>query len=86
MLPGTIAMLLLTAQAAASPPPRQGRVEAAIENPDQVVCRAPEPILGSRVARRRVCKTRAEWRMFDEDRAQFRRDLNNSSKGTPGEQ
>ena len=86
MLSGTIAMLFLTAQAAASPPARQGRIDAAIENPDQVICRAAEPVLGSRVARRRVCKTRAEWRMFDEDRAQFRRDLNNSSKGTPGEQ
>ena len=86
MLPETIAMLLLTAQAAASPPAPQGRVEAAIENPDEVICRAAEPVLGSRVARRRVCRTRAEWRMFDADRAQFRRDLNNSSKGTPGEQ
>ena len=79
MLSGTIAMLLLTAQAAATPPARQGRIDAAIENPDQVICRAAEPVLGSRVARRRVCKTRAEWRMFDADRAQLQRDLRDSA-------
>ena len=66
---GTIAMLLM---AAASTPPavRDG------EDPDRVVCRASEPVLGSRVARRRLCRTVAEWRAFDADRAQMRRDLN----------
>ena len=80
MLSATIAMLLLAAQAAGSPPAQEGRIQAAIANPDQVVCRAPEPVLGSRVARRRVCRTRAEWRAFEADRAQLRRDLQNAAK------
>ena len=75
MLLETFATILLMIQAAASPPP-QGRIAAATENPDEVICRAPEPRLGSRVARRRICRTRAEWRAFEADRAQYRRDLN----------
>lgn len=72
MLSGIIAMLLLAAPGGNSGPTR---ASTAAENPDQMICRAPEPVLGSRVARRRVCRTRAEWRQFDADRAQFRRDL-----------
>jgi hypothetical protein len=72
MLSGTIVMLILAASGGDSGPSRARTVD---ENPDQVICRAPEPVLGSRVARRRVCRTRAEWRAFDADRAQFRRDL-----------
>ncbi|HEX8642739.1 MAG TPA: hypothetical protein VF702_02365 [Allosphingosinicella sp.] len=65
----TITMLLLAAQGAPAAQPK------AAENPDQVICRAPQPVLGSRVATRRVCRTRAEWRAFEADRAQYRRDL-----------
>ena len=72
MLSEIIVMLLLAAPGSGG----QSRPStAATENPDQVICRAPEPVLGSRVARRRVCRTRAEWRAFEADRAQFRRDL-----------
>jgi len=75
MLSGTIAMLILMLQASGAAPAAQGRIEASNENPDEVICRAAQPMLGSRVARRRVCRTRAEWRSFESDRAQFRRDL-----------
>lgn len=80
MLSGTVAMLLLALQASGDPTAGRGRVAAAAANPDQVICRAAEPVLGSRVARRRVCRTRAEWRQFEADRAQLRRDLQDSSK------
>jgi hypothetical protein len=77
---GTIFMLLL-AGADAEGQARAGRPAAAAEDPDQVICRQAEPVVGSRVARRRVCRTRAEWRAFEADRAQFRRDLQNSGRG-----
>jgi hypothetical protein len=75
MLFESIATLLLMIQAAASPATGQGRIAAATENPDEMICRAPQPAIGSRVARRRVCRTRAEWRAFQADRAQAQRDL-----------
>jgi len=82
MIAAAIAMLALAAQ------PGQGSGNSnsrPAEDPDQVICRAPQVILGSRVATRRVCKTRSEWRAFEEDRAQLRRDLQNSGR-QPGSQ
>ncbi|HEX8643747.1 MAG TPA: hypothetical protein VF702_07515 [Allosphingosinicella sp.] len=73
MLSAIVAMFLLASPSSgAAPRP----ASPAVENPDQVICRAPAPVLGSRVARRRICRTRAEWRAFEVDRAQMRRDLN----------
>ena len=81
MLTAMIPILILGASAAEEPN-RRDRAD----DPDQVICRAPEPIVGSRVARRRICRTRAEWQAFEADRQQLRRDLQNSSKGTPLDQ
>lgn len=78
MLSGTIAALLLMLQAA---PAGQSRAGAAAENPDDMICRAPEPRLGSRVARRRVCRTRAEWQAASSDNSQRLRDLERGSCG-----
>lgn len=69
----TLTMLLLAAQA-----PGGSAAPAPNENPDQVICRAPEPRLGSRVVRRRICRTRAEWRAHDVNRQQLQRDLQNT--------
>ena len=74
MLTATISILLMAG--AAEPAANNARTE----DPDQVICRASEPVLGSRTARRRICRTRAQWRAFEEDRQQLRRDLQNSSK------
>ena len=46
------------AQALADPPARQTREGDG--DPEQMVCRN-ETEVGSRIARRRVCRTRAEW-------------------------
>jgi hypothetical protein len=73
MLIGPIALLLMTAGSGTSPPAQSA---TAAEDPDRVICRRPQAALGSRVARRRICRTVAEWRAFEEDRAQMRRDLN----------
>lgn len=42
---------------------------------DKVVCRAPQPKLGSRIAQKRMCLTVAQWKIYDADREQLRRDL-----------
>ena len=85
MLAGTIALLLLSSQAATAQAPARAANARPAPNPDQMICRAPEPVLGSRVARRRICRTRAEWQAFEGDRAQLRRDIQNSSKGAGNE-
>lgn len=73
MLIELVALFLAMAASGSSQP---APAVSAAENPDRVICRAPEPVLGSRVARRRICRTVAEWRAFEQDRAQMRRDLN----------
>jgi len=75
MLLETIALLLV----AASPDPRADapRRPAGADRPDRVICRAQESVTGSRLARRRVCRTVAEWRAYEVDREQFRRELMN---------
>jgi hypothetical protein len=45
---------------------------------DKVICRRAESVLGSRVATKRVCRTGAEWRLFETDRQQLQRDIQNS--------
>ena len=85
MLAETIALLLLGSQAgtapATAPAPAPSANARPAQNLDQVICRASEPVLGSRLARRRICRTRAEWMAFEDDRRQLRRDLQNAGKG-----
>ena len=82
MLVGTIALML----AAGAGEMQNNGTRRGAEDPDQMICRSPEPVLGSRVARRRICRTRAQWQAFEEDRAQMRRDIQNSSKDPTIEQ
>lgn len=51
------------------------RMAAQDDDPDKVVCKKSEPVLGSRIARRKVCRTVAEWRVHEGDMATFRREL-----------
>jgi hypothetical protein len=92
MLTGTIAMLLFGLQGATAAPATAAATPTAAErraaesaNLDQMICRASEPVLGSRVARRRICRTRAQWMAFEDDRAQLRRDIQNSGRGPNNE-
>ncbi len=48
------------------------------EDPDKVLCRL-EQASGTRIASRRICMTRAEWKMEDESR---QRDAERSVRGT----
>ena len=61
------------AQAAADSTP----TEATSEEPSrqELICRS-RPRLGSRIATQRVCKTREEWRIYEADMEQSRRDIN----------
>lgn len=45
------------------------------KDPDKVICKRDEPVLGSRTATRKTCRTAAEWQVVEGDREQFRRDL-----------
>jgi hypothetical protein len=82
MLTETIAILVAALQAGGQSGAAAAPARPAV-NLDEVICRAAEPILGSRVARRRVCRTRAEWQAFEDDRAQLRRDIQNAAKTPP---
>ena len=76
MLAGTIAMLLTAAQSATAETP--SRRTTAADDPNRMICRAPEPVLGSRVARRRVCRTAAQWREHEVNRQAMQRDIQNT--------
>lgn len=75
MLFGTAVIITLAAvQLPQASPSRRA------ENPDRVVCRAPQGVTGSRTVQRRVCKTVSEWRAYEQDRERLRREMMN----TPG--
>lgn len=42
---------------------------------DKVICKKDRPKINSRVAMVKVCRTVAEWNMYDKDRDQFKRDF-----------
>ena len=82
MLGGMLTVVLMFAQAASGSPPSGASARSNQTttggDPDQMICRRAEPVLGSRVATRRICRTRAQWQAFEEDRAQMRRDMQNA--------
>jgi hypothetical protein len=53
-----------------------------MDDPNKVVCRKQEPPIGSRIANKRICRTVAEWAVFEKDRDQLRRDVLDAGKGT----
>jgi len=46
-----------------------------IEDQDKVICHKETPVPGSRIAMKRVCLTVAEWKVYEVNRQQFRRDM-----------
>lgn len=42
---------------------------------DKVICKKDRPKINSRVAMVKVCRTVAEWNIYDKDRDQYRRDF-----------
>lgn len=55
-------------------------VTLAADNPDRPICRREQLAVGSLVRMQRICKTAAEWVIFDADRAQLRRDIQNAAR------
>jgi hypothetical protein len=53
-------------------------VQIARDNPDRMICRSEQLVLGSRVRHVRACRTAAEWVLFETDRQQLRRDMQNT--------
>ena len=51
----------------------------ALANPDKVSCKS-SIVLGSRIKSNRVCKTAADWAIYDKDRAQLGRDIRNAGE------
>ncbi len=47
---------------------------------DKVICKADQPLLGTRLKVVRTCKTAADWQAFENDREQLRRDLGNMGR------
>ena len=56
----------------------KGEPQTALSDPDKVVCEQSQPVVGSRLQRRRVCMTKAEWQTYKQDRAQLGRDIQNN--------
>jgi hypothetical protein len=50
----------------------------ASNDPDKMICKKQEPVLGTRLKFARMCKSAAEWKAYEADREQARRDLNNT--------
>ena len=69
-----------TAIAQAAAPAAQAPVQASTPDPNELICERQE-VLGSRLAKRKVCHTRAEWADIklqdrqDLERAQTRRGM-----------
>ena len=69
-----------TAIAQAAAPAAQAPVQASTPDPNELICERQE-VLGSRLAKRKVCQTRAEWTDLklqdrqDLERAQTRRGM-----------
>ena len=47
------------------------------EDPNRIICRRPQAVLGSRIQTRRVCKTATEWRIHTQAMGQLQRDIQN---------
>ena len=63
----------------------QGPTAAVPDEPSRqrLICRS-RPVLGSRIARQRICKTADEWRIYENDLEQSRRDIaDRGARGDP---
>jgi hypothetical protein len=69
-----ILMISLGGAFAFADTPPAGETEAEPSN-QRLICRS-RPQIGSRIARTRVCKTAEEWRIYEADLEQSRRDIN----------
>jgi hypothetical protein len=49
------------------------------EDDSKVICKADKPKIGSRIAMVKTCRTVADWRQYEKDREQFKRDYNGAA-------
>jgi len=71
------------AQAPAAAPTAAATQAAPQDDPNEVVCKAGEPIIGSRFPGPRTCHTRREWDQIKRDSqdALFHQQMNRSASG-----
>ena len=72
MLSLALALSLAADSAAFTPKQEPSRTAG---SPQRLICRS-RPVLGSRIATQRVCRTAEEWRVYEADLEQSRRDIN----------
>jgi hypothetical protein len=46
-----------------------------IKDDNRVICEAPRPRIGSRLAMTKICRTASEWKIYEADREQMHRDM-----------
>ena len=73
-----IAIMMVPATASGAPPAQTG--SQAANDPNEKICESI-PVIGSRLARKRVCATRAEW---DEQKRQDRQAVDQIQKQIGG--
>lgn len=72
----TLALVVSLAADAVAISQKQGAAPPAAEPSRQrLICRS-RPVLGSRIAQQRVCRTAEDWRVYETDLEQSRRDIN----------
>lgn len=57
----------------------------AVEDETKVICKKDKPKINSRIATVKTCRTVAEWKLYDKDRAQFQRDFNGADPRPGGD-
>ncbi len=67
--------ILLAASLSAAPAAAPSNTPTDEANRDRMICRS-RPVLGSRIARQRICMTGEQWRLHANDLEQSRRDIN----------
>ncbi len=58
-----------------APATSSDEAESPAPSDERIICRS-RPRLGSRIVAQRVCQTVWEWRVYEQDMEQSRRDLN----------
>lgn len=81
-----LAFLVSAGLAAAATPAvaQQSSAPSAKPDPNERICRKPQPVIGTRIPPGRVCKTRAEWDAESREAQQDWKSRHNPASGDGG--
>ena len=71
----TLALALSLAGDVVAVSQKQATPPAESPSRQRLICRS-RPVLGSRIAQQRICRTAEDWRVYENDLEQSRRDIN----------